>query len=395
MSHKAFTGQNTSGVVTDGPVTATAYTTLDVASHIDNKLPPGYPSRGVNKPLSVTLAGDTKPYSEKAFGVGRTQNPYLNNYKGKFDNRYPSIWRKPVAVEYVRGLDDWERAALSAALGVPWTPTAPGTGGPPEPGTGGPPASDGGPSATLEVYGPFSITFSPSVAQIGGAAAFDTVEPFELYIAIRGGNKKYFAKASDNILHELTISANGNNLISQDATGQPIISNQNLTYINSLQPGSTPITNPQIITRIRQSFSLSSNQVSVYMTGYDLVNPTNDNERYPILYTGSVFIISYTDQSEYQIEANTANNSQAYFIKNINGDNVQQTFNIKDSSNEPASFTQLLGTISNLSAMESIAFDNLNIIPLSQTTGGKFNKNKNKSRRFRKHFRKTRKSNKE
>ena len=101
------------GIVTSG----TNYSSPDS----DNRLPANYIPymRGISGKPSTR-------YNNKAYGLGRNDNPYKNNYKGKFDSRYPSIWRKPTTINYVRKLDDWETAALSAALGVPWTPTAPG-----------------------------------------------------------------------------------------------------------------------------------------------------------------------------------------------------------------------------------------------------------------------------
>ena len=85
-----------------------------------NTLPAGYPTIGTN-----TLSTD---YKNIAYGKGNTSNSYHNNYKRGFDSRYPSIWRNPTTItKSVRALDDWEKAALYAALGKPWTPTTGGT----------------------------------------------------------------------------------------------------------------------------------------------------------------------------------------------------------------------------------------------------------------------------
>jgi hypothetical protein len=113
MSHQAY-GLNTSmhqGV----DISPAIY-----ASHI-NKLPANYPSRESKGNLREL----DNAYTTKAYGSGRTTNHYGNKYKapnGTFDSRYPSIWRGLREQQFVRKLDDWEQAALSAALGVPWSP---------------------------------------------------------------------------------------------------------------------------------------------------------------------------------------------------------------------------------------------------------------------------------
>jgi hypothetical protein len=82
----------------------------------NNKRPDNYPEFGTNI-LSTE-------YKNTAYGQGNTSNSYHNNYKRGFDSRYPSIWRHPTTItKAVRALDDWEKAALYAALGKPWTPS--------------------------------------------------------------------------------------------------------------------------------------------------------------------------------------------------------------------------------------------------------------------------------
>ena len=96
------------------PALKTQYLTNPIGKNI---LPDGYPQFGSNR-----LTSD---YKDKAYGEGKNENPYHNDYKKKFDSRYPSIWRgfQTRYKKKVRGLDDWEKAALYAALGKQWTPS--------------------------------------------------------------------------------------------------------------------------------------------------------------------------------------------------------------------------------------------------------------------------------
>ena len=122
------------------------YNTINGYNREPTYTKPDYPIRNTNAPLytpkSYTTPNGTtvtKSYNDIALG-GNTSNTYLNNYKGMFHKDYPSIWRKPTGANFVRGLDEWEKAALSAALGVPWSPS--GTVGPGSTVSGGDPIDD-------------------------------------------------------------------------------------------------------------------------------------------------------------------------------------------------------------------------------------------------------------
>jgi hypothetical protein len=146
--------------------------------------------------------------------------------------------------------------------------------------------------------------------------------------------------------------------------------------------------------------------LTVYTTNFTLVtdaNPDADtlSRILNIKYCSnpSLFYITDSNGGEYEINPIDDNNysSQAYY--NLD---TQQILNIKNGD-IVITYQELLDAIPNIIANNNpIQSDEISIIridgstiPSSETTGGKYKKNKNKSRRFKKHFRKTRKSHKE
>jgi hypothetical protein len=382
--------------------------------YLENRLPSGYPQRSNNnKPLESIYS-----------------NPYGNDYKDKFDNRYPSIWRRPTVKTYVRGLDEWEKSALSAALGIPWNPTPDGSeggppdgseGGPPDGSDGGPPdISEGGPSVTgqpepspepssaqdeMIIYGPINVGIEP--LQSGGA--FNNGDHSntdgQIYVAVTENNREYFVTdaTDNNSLHILTKNgdyleltdelAGGTTHVFRIGTTIPEINQQIDIIRNVPQLTSNNAIAEQIRDMLGVGQGVGQGNQNIYDTGYKLTN--SSREIYTIYLRESplprVFYISHNNTNEYQIGPYN-NSNQAYFT--ING-NVE-VFDIINPNGERVTYTALSDIITSFGNLIQ-PDEPVNIIPLDDTTttGGKYKKNKNKSRRFRKHFRKTRKSHKE
>jgi hypothetical protein len=354
---------NTAGVDTLTPISigGTTYDYLTSPAG-NNKLPTRYPVRGNNKPLAVLETvtrgpgGRTvtnKTYNEMAFGKEtngtiKTENPYKNNYKkslgGKFDSRYPSIWRAPKGINYVRGLDDWERAALDAALGRTWTPT---TG----PGTGStPPAPSPAPSPSdLPAPAPDS---SPPDSSPPDSSPPDSSPP----------------------------DSSPPDSSPPDSSGPP--------PADSPAPDSSPPDSPPPV---------NGPQITIY-GGYDTTFtplPGMNNSTNP--FTSFIFVVS------------SDGNVNRYFFIDPN-DPDQNTIELSNEDtdgyllyNNKYRTSQTKTELDNLvitdpieltDAVDSITYNRISIAAATPSVvGGR--KQKNKSRRFRKHFRKTRKSFKE
>ena len=360
----------------------------------NNKLPEDYPSRDPDNNKALDPA-----YRNKAFGTGNNENPYKNNYKGRFDNRYPSIWRNPQAERYVRGLDDWEKAIISAVLGTPWSPTVSGTvttspTGSVVSGTvAEPTVLDLGPITLSETGTGTEPITEPISSDVQGGAITSSGNIVNLYVAITDNKKSYFIKSqNDNSLKELTI--NNNNLeIFDPVSNKTLQSSVTVDDVNNL------ITNNNFTVINDNTIKSSITTVldaSMYDTGYKLTS-TDDKENYSIYYKEypeSIFFISYNDTNEYEIGAYSDNINMAYF----NYNNEILTFNIKDNSDKLVTFNDLSNFVSDKENLKEKKIEEINpmtITLLDKKSGGKYKKNKNKSRRFKKHFRKTRKSHKE
>ena len=406
MSRLPFIEDNTkrTGVVTTG-----AKKDEYDNPYLENRIPSDYPQRGNNNyPLEPIY-----------------NNPYSNNYKTRFDNRYPSIWRRPTAKTYVRGLDEWEKSALSAALGIPWNPSSDSSeggppdnsdGGPPDNSDGGPPDnSDGGPTVTGEpgpspepgpatgeivVYGPITVTIQP--IQSGGAFNMGDHSNTggDIYVAVSRTNREYFVTdaTDNNTLYKLTKNGDYLELTDTLADGTTNVFQINKTISSITERVDANLvqqlsSDNDIVTQIQRMLGEGQGEQNIYDTGYKLTN--SSGEIYTIYLRESplprVFYISHNNTNEYEIGPYD-NSTKAYFT--IGGNT--EVFNIVNARGEQVTYTDLSDIITSFGNLIQ-PDDPVNIIPLEDTTttGGKYKKNKNKSRRFRKHFRKTRKSHKE